>query len=193
MPTLVEGQLRFDFPAAWLVSKFDDWSFYRNQFSKLARAELVCSKCDGRVLCEACTSRKVAGTKGCDFLAIEVKVCFWLIEVKDYRRHTRTKVIALADEVALKARDSLAALVAARVNANEGSEKEAAVAALKCEQLRIVLHLEQPATHSTLFPRAIDPADVLQRLKQLIKAIDPHPLVLEMRRMDGVAWQVQGI
>ena len=42
----------------------------------------------------------------------------------------------------------------------------------------------------TLFPRAIDPANVRQRLKQLIKAIDPHPLVIEMGRMNGVAWTV---
>jgi hypothetical protein len=193
MPTITEGQLRFDFPNGWLASKFDDWSFYRNQFSKLASAELVCSKCDGRVLCENCGSRRVAGTKGCDFLAIEVRICFWLIEVKDYRQHVRIKVIALADEVALKARDSLAALVAARINANEATEREAALAALQCMRLRVVLHLEQPAKHSKLFPRAIDPADVLQRLKQLIKGIDPHPLVLEMGRMNGVAWQVQGV
>ena len=49
--------------------------------------------------------------------------------------------------------------------------------ALRAKNLKVVLHLEQPAKHSTLFPRAINPAAVLQRLKQLIKAIDPHPRV----------------
>ena len=38
MPPIEEGQLRFDFPKGWRVSKFDDWSFYRNQFGKLASA-----------------------------------------------------------------------------------------------------------------------------------------------------------
>jgi hypothetical protein len=75
-------------------------------------------------------------------------------------------------------------------NANDADEKATAVTALRCPRLRVVLHLEQPAKHSTLFPRAIDPANVQQRLKQLIKAIDPHPLVIEMGRMNGVAWTV---
>ncbi len=82
-------------------------------------------------------------------------------------------------------------MVAAKANANDPGEKAMAKAALRCPRLRVVLHLEQPAQHSKLFPRAIDPANVLQRLKQLIKPIDPHPLVLEMSRMNGVAWSVQ--
>jgi hypothetical protein len=81
--------------------------------------------------------------------------------------------------------------VAARANANDYNEKAMAEAALRCPQLKVVLHLEQPARHSKLFPRAIDPAKVQQRLKQLIKAIDPHPLVLEINRMRGVAWTVR--
>jgi hypothetical protein len=81
-------------------------------------------------------------------------------------------------------------LVAARANANDRAERELAIAALRCRRLRVVLHLEQPEKHSKLFPRAIDPADVTQRLKQLIKAIDPHPLVLEKARLGGVAWTV---
>jgi len=53
-----------------------------------------------------------------------------------------------------------------------------------------VLHLEQPATHSKLFPRAIDPANVLMKLKTIIRSIDPHPLVVEMNRMGSLAWTV---
>ena len=64
-------------------------------------------------------------------------------------------------------------------------------AALRCPRLRVVLHLEQPVRPSTLFPRAIDPANIQLRLKQLIKAIDPHPLVTEIANMRGVAWTVQ--
>ena len=169
MPTIIEGQLKFEFPDNWQSSKFDEWSFYRNQFQK------VCG-----------------GTKAIDILAVEPSVCFWNIEIKDYRRHrrTKTKIIDLADEIALKVRDSLAAIVAARVNANETNEKNMARAALRCPRLRVVLHLERPSKHSKLFPRAIDPANVQQKLKQLIKAIDPHPLVLEMSRMNHVAWKV---
>lgn len=167
MPSITEGQLIFDFPNDWQASKFDEWSFYRNQFQQ------VCG-----------------GAKAVDILAIAPNACFWKIEVKDYRQHRRTKVIDLAEEIAIKVRDSLAALVAARANANDANEKAMAEAALRCPKLRVVLHLEQPAKHSKLFPRAIDPAKVQQRLKQLINAIDPHPLVLEISRMNGAAWSV---
>lgn len=167
MPSITEGQLTFQFPNDWQASKFDEWSFYRNQFQR------VCG-----------------GTKAIDVLAIQPRVCIWMIEVKDYRTHRRTKAIDLPNEVAIKVRDSLAALVAAKANANDAGEKAMAIAALKCRRVQIVLHLEQPAKHSKLFPRAIDPADVKQSLKRLIKAIDPHPRVVEGQRLDGVEWSV---
>lgn len=168
MPSITDGQLIFDFPNDWQASKFDDWSFHRNQFQK------VCG-----------------GAKAIDILAVEGNTCIWTIEIKDYRQHRRTKTIELPEEVALKVRDSLAALVAARANATDDEEKQLASAALLCSRLRVVLHLEQPTRHSKLFPRGIDPAKVKQRLKQLIKAIDPHPLVLEISQMKGVAWTVK--
>ena len=60
MPAITEGQLTFQFPGDWKATKFDDWSFYRNQFQS------VCS-----------------GSKAVDLLAIERRVCSWHIEVKD--------------------------------------------------------------------------------------------------------------
>ena len=167
MTTITEGDLNFTFPNDWNASKFDEWSFHVNQFQK------VCG-----------------GAKVIDILAIEPKICVWKIEVKDYRQHRRRKSIDLATEIALKVRDTLAGLVAASVNANDATEKTAARLALRCPRLRVVLHLEQPAKHSKLFPRAIAPANVLQDLKRLIKAIDAHPLVLEMGRLGSVAWEV---
>lgn len=168
MPSITEGQFVFDFPKNWQTSKFDEWSFHRKQFQK------VCG-----------------GAKAINILAVEGNTCIWTIEIKDYRQHRRTKTLELPDEVALKVRDTLAALVAARANANEDEEKQLASAALLCSRLRVVLHIEQPVKHSRLFPRVIDPAKVQQRLKQLIKAIDPHPLVLEINRMKDVAWTVR--
>lgn len=159
--------LLFDFPEDWQSTKYDDWSFYRKQFQS------VCSK-----------------AAAVDLLVIHPQACLWAIEAKDYRQHQRTKVIDLADEIAAKVRDSLAGLVAAAANANQFVEKNFAKQALTCPRLRVVLHLEQPQKHSKLFPRAIDPAKVTQRLKQLIKAIDPHPVVLEMKEMRNVMWKV---
>lgn len=168
MPTIVEGDLSFEFPAGWTVSKFDDWSFVRNQFQS------VCG-----------------GARAIDILAIEPDHgCVWHIEAKDYRRRRREKVLGLAEEVAEKVRDSLAALAAARVNANDEVERASAEAALRGRRLRIVLHLEQTATPSKLFPRALDPAKVQQRLKQLTKAIDAHPLVRDRSHSQSCPWTV---
>ncbi len=167
MPSIKEGALTFHFPDNWEAANYDDWSFYLNQFQS------VCG-----------------GAKAIDILAVEPRSCTWAIEVKDYRRHRRTKTIDLAEEVAIKVRDTLAGLVAARVNANDADEKALAGAALKSPRLRVVLHLEQPAKHSKLFPRAIDPAKVKQSLRRLLKAIDPHPQVLEKNRLGNVAWTV---
>ena len=167
MPSITEGALTFQFPDGWRIAKFDAWSFYRNQFQQ------VCG-----------------GAKAIDMFAIASNHCVWAIEVKDYRGHRRAKTIELTDEVACKVRDSLAALVAARVNANDEGEKQMSSAALACNRIRVVLHLEQPAKHSKLFPRAIDPAQVAQKLKQLLKAIDPHPKVVAIGRLGDVGWSV---
>ena len=167
MSSITEGALTFQFPDDWLIAKFDAWSFYRNQFQQ------VCG-----------------GAKAIDMFAIASDHCVWAIEVKDYRGHRRVKTIELTDEVACKVRDSLAALVAARINANDQGEKQISSAALACNRIRVVLHLEQPTKHSKLFPRAIDPAQVTQKLKQLLKAIDPHPQVVAIGCLRDVGWSV---
>lgn len=168
MPDITEGKLTFKFPSTWQAKKYDDWSFYRNQFQK------VCG-----------------GAKAVDILAVAPDKCVWVIEVKDQRRHPRSKAIDLPDEVACKVRDTLAGLFAAHVNASDANEKRFAGEALASNQIKVVLHLEQPSKHSKLFPRAIDPANVKQKLKELLKAIDPHPAVLEIGRTGTVAWTVR--
>ena len=167
MPSVSEGALTFHFPDGWQATKFDTWSFYRNQFQG------VCG-----------------GAKAIDILAIDSDSCLWVIEVKDYRKQPRAKNIELTKEVAYKVRDSLAALVAASVNANDVGEKELSHAALACNRICVVLHLEQPERHSKLFPRVYNPANVKQSLKQLIKAIDPHPRVMGTGGLGNPAWSV---
>ena len=73
MPTVTEGKLRFTFADDWNLSKYDDWLHYRIQFIEV---------CDG--------------IKAIDVLALEPKGCCWLLEIKDYREHARTKAIGLA-------------------------------------------------------------------------------------------------
>ncbi len=167
MTPVNEGQLSFQFPDGWLVTHYDRWSFYRNQFQ---------AACDGN--------------KAVDLLALDpIDHTLWLIEVKDYRRHRREKELILWNEIALKVRDTLAGLVAANVNGFD-PERDSARRALKARKLRVVLHLEQPAKQSKLFPRTFDTSVVKQKLRQLVKSVDAHPLVVEMNQMAGTPWTV---
>jgi len=162
-----EGRLRFIFPENWRVSKYDDWSFY-NQFQNI---------CGGAKAVDFCGVTPDRGTT-------------WLIEVKDYRQYRRTKPSELPHEIACKFRDTLAGLACARVNSNDDRERDMADSFLRTGWIRLALHLEQPRKHSKLFPRAYQPADIRQKLKTLVKAIDPHPLVLDMF-FSGVDWTVE--
>ena len=158
----------FDFPSTWKQSKYDDWAFYRNQFSRMW-----------------------PGIKAIDLLAVDPEKNAWFIELKDYRANVRTKPSDLGEEVARKVFDTLAAMLPAKVNAHEADEAHMARAVLGAKKLRVVLHLEQPKKHSTLRPRAIDPAAVQQDLRRLLKPIDPHPVVVETCRMGGLPWSVK--
>lgn len=169
MPSITEGKLTFDFQAGWRVTKLDEWSYYRNQFQRIS-----------------------SGTKAIDILAIDAgQQCFWCIEIKDYRRNRRTKLEDVVDETARKVRDSLAVIAGAIANANDDEEKSLAKLALGSNRSRVVLHLEQPARHSKLFPRTIDRANTQEKLRQRMKAVDPHLLVREMSDMSGCPWTVR--
>lgn len=151
-----EGTLTFTFETddGLLASQYDTWAFYRKQFIGIAN-----------------------GIKAVDFIYLDnTQKTAWLIEVKDYRHPDteRIKPSDLGETVALKVRDTLAGLVAASCNANDPHEKELAKQALKAKKFRVVLHMEQNQ-HRLKF---IDPADVLQKLKQRLKAVDAHPCVV---------------
>lgn len=167
MTHIAVEQLSFAFPDGWHASKYDEWQFYREQFSRMWD-----------------------GIKAVDLIAIDPNRTGWLIEAKDYRRNPRTKPSDLPQEVARKAFDTLAGLLPARINSNHAGEVEFAGRMRSIAKLRIVLHLEQPRKHSRLFPRAINPADVQQKLRRLVKPIDPHPLVCERPEMHGLVWEV---
>ncbi len=78
-----------------------------------------------------------------------------------------------------------------RLQGTKGADIVAvARAALRRSRLRVVLHIEQPRISSKLFARPFDPANVRQKMRQLLKAIDPHPCVVDMQRMSGLAWRV---
>jgi hypothetical protein len=81
-------------------------------------------------------------------------------------------------------------MLPAKINASDLSERNFAKDICNGQELRIVLHLEQPKKHSKLRPRAINPADVQLKLRTLIKPIDPHPKVVESGYMQDLAWTV---
>lgn len=151
--TLIEGRLSFELTGVNYADKYDDWRNYRNVFN------------------QACGSSKAV-----DFVVSKGNT-LWLIEVKDYRRHQRTKPSELSDEVMLKVRDTMAGLVSTAFIGVDTREKRVSRNALSRNKLRVLLHLEQPSNPSRLFPASHKPADILMELKQKLRFADCHPIV----------------
>lgn len=152
--TLIEGSLSFELEQVKFAEKYDDWRHYRNVFNS------------------ACGSSKAV-----DFVVSKADT-LWLIEVKDYRTHRRTKPSNLADEVILKVRDTMAGLVSTAFVGMDSGEQSKSRSALSHRKLRIIFHLEQPSKPSRLFPMSVDPADILMKLKQRLRFADCHPIVV---------------
>ena len=160
------GDLTFTFAQDATVSEYDDWKFYRKQFNSAFKS-----------------------SKAVDLIYVGDRET-WLIEVKDYRQYPRTKTIGLGEEIAFKVRDTLAGLVSAKCYASDTDEKQIAKKALSRDRLRVVLHLEQPKKHSKTFPRAINPRNMELKLKQLLKAVDAHPKVVD-QSTSAMPWRVR--
>ena len=160
MPNVREGNLLFEFPYA-RVGQVDQWAFYRNRFSI------------------------IQGTKAVDFVYALEDEC-WLIEVKDYRVHPRTKNLELCNEIAFKARDTLAVLASARRNASKEDEQSLARWAFRSSRWRVALHLEEPRKSRIQHDSR---ANIKNKLKRLLRGIDPHPVVSD-KSFGRVPWSV---
>ena len=170
MTEIVEGDLTFAFPDHCEADKYDEWSFYRNQFQSVA-----------------------GGSKAVDILCVSDDAA-WLVEIKDYRRHPRTKAIEIEDELASKVRDTLAGIAAASAKANDHDERALARRALKRRRWRVALHLEQPNVRSRLRPQPLDVANLLARIRKCrkLKAVDAHPVIVNREKIPrDVPWNVQ--
>lgn len=163
MPVLDIDGLKFRFPKGWQVAKYDDWRFYRNQFAK-----------------------QRDGLKAIDVLALAPDSTAYLIEVKDYRHPDSEKPSNLPSAVADKVIHTLAALLPAKLNANDATEKIVAGKTLSCRRLRVVMHIEQNPRRQ----RVVDPADLLQKTRRYLKAIDPHPKIYCMAQPMDAPWVV---
>jgi len=163
MPVLNIDSLTFGFPQGWQADKYDDWSFYRNQFS-----------------------RQMDGIKAVDIVALAPCKAAFLIEAKDYRHPDAEKPSELAQAIANKVLHTLAAMLPAKLHATDPAEQQLASAILACASLRVAAHIEQAPRHRP----AVDLADVKQKLRRLLHAVDAHPKVVSKSRMQGLDWTV---
>lgn len=166
---LVEGNLSFTFEDVDFAEKYDDWQHYRSQYN------------------QAC-----GGAKAVDFVVAK-NAEIWLIEVKDFRQHRRTKAVDLGDEIAIKVRDTMAGLVSAGFLANDNCEVAASRTALSSNKLRVAFHLEQPRNPSRLFPQSVDPAAIRMKLKQILRFADHHPQVFDRRSFPVLLGTVESV
>lgn len=163
-----EDGLRFTFDLGIQATQYDDWSHYKNQFK---------DKC-------------YRDNKAVDIIAHNNKTV-WLCEVKDFRQGNRNpSKPPLVDEVAQKVRDSLAGLVSAQFQANKQHERQFAKDVLNCQNMRVVLHIEQASGTRQIY----DLADLKDKLKKLLKAIAPHVLILDKEQVSSqIVWKVISI
>lgn len=168
----VDTTLKFTFPDGCKVAKCDDWNFYRNQFCNIRH-------------------EKNNGVKCVDLLVISSDKILWLIEAKDYRVYRRKKTKHPSIEMRDKVFDTLAMLLPAACNA-EGDEQDIAKMAIKAKKIHIVLHYEQPNTSSKLFKKDFELNDIQMKMKQIVKSIDPHPIVMGIQsKPASIPWDVR--
>jgi hypothetical protein len=175
MPTLQVEQLVFAFQPTVAAEPYEKWQHY-----------ITVWNANG-------------GQKALDVIAVEnpaTPITTWLIEAKDFRVITQrprpSNIAGLAQTVADKTAHTLAGLTDASANAVDASEKDYATRSLSAPVRRVVLHLEpHTGPHTALFPLGFA-AGVLQQLRQLVRGIDPNPLVLNIASTAkaGVPWTV---
>jgi len=176
MPTLQVDTLTFDFDPTVAAGIYDKWQHYTTVWNA-----------------------NPGGQRAVDVVAVDgvpPKSTAWLIEAKDFRVITNppkpSNISGLAQFVADKATHTMAGLAHASSHAAVPAEKKLATDALASASQRIVLHLEpHTGARSALFPAGFA-ASVLQKIRQLVKAIDSNPLVLNIANtpMAGVPWTV---
>ena len=176
----IEGQLTFDFPDGWRICRLGETSYYSRHFQGF------CS-----------SAGSGGGCKEVDFLAYDPKErVLWLVEVQDYRVQQRTKPIDVADEIAVKARDSLALLRLAPIRDTTASESgrcqagDFARSSKSATNVRVVLHCELPTHPSRLFPGIRNSANLQQKLRTKLRCVDPRAVVVD-KGSSNVPWSVR--
>ena len=164
---------KFAFPTGWVCHRYDELPFYRLRLEPSFKVD------------------KKSGLKGVDIVAFSPDHQMWLIESKDYRSSQRKKTMPPVQEFVLKVRDTLTGLAIAAIDRQDKTLGSIRSGMHTMTSLRLVLQFEQPRQHSKLFPRAFDPADLLQQIKTKVRKICPHPLVVDADNQACVPWSVR--
>jgi hypothetical protein len=171
-----EGLISYHFPEDMTIVRLEANQFYGKRWQNFG------------------VQLKEEGNKETDFIGIAAdSECLWLIEVKDYRRNTRTKPSSLGLEFAKKCRDTLACLAGMRMSPwSDTEQRQLATKALRSKSIRCILHVEQ-VSRSKLFPLVIDPADLLDSVRRSVRSLDPHARAgdAEFLRSKGVPFSIE--
>lgn len=172
MSDLAVDDVVFRFPDGWRAQKYDDWQFYREKFAK-----------------------QFDEIQAVDCIALSVHAEVFLIEVKNYCHPGAIVPADLAQSIANKVLCTLAALLPARLNATVPEEQDLAEAILQCRSIKVVLHIELPEVPAN--PRkknfrsvVAEMADLKDKLKSLLRAVDVSPKVVSIAYPRNTAWTV---
>jgi hypothetical protein len=159
MPTQFhESNIDWTFADGWKVIQYDNSAWYRKHFNSCAESAAV------------------------DFIAVldqPAKGICWLIEAKDFTTEPPLLSKELIEIISKKVRDTVAGVVGGAVNANAPSERALFNNALRANKLRVAFHCERPKHASRLFRSLPDAADLQQKLRKSLRAIDSKVLVLD--------------
>ena len=172
-----EGSLCFEFPAGWLIEKYDAWTFVKNDK-------------DGQHL--GFNGIKERGIRSVDFCAIDTESSLWLVEVKDYRKSTKEYEDGFFTTISDKFLCSMSGLFAARYAAS-GSEKEFAEKCTSTTAIKFVLHLEIPEPLNKWDMAIIDIKDIQDKMEQKFSRVAPNPLLASMKYKQSLPWSVRDV
>lgn len=174
--TFTEGGLEFTFPDTWQVVKYDASKHYEKV-------------------------RRIQCTSGVDFVCRASDGSLLLIEVKDYRtpgarpgKKHKCKELHLdfMDQLAWKARDTLAGLAGARLRLAQGLEPfHAVLCATPPPRVVFVLFVELPA-NKRMLPASKVKSDFQKNLAGRLRPLGLKVLVYDRSSLPSAAdWQVR--
>jgi hypothetical protein len=166
MPTsFQESNVAWVFQDDCNVVQYDESSWYRRHFNGCADSAAV------------------------DFVAVHGETV-WLIEIKDFTTSPPDRQKGpLWQIVTAKVRDTLAGVVAGAANAGNADEQVLFREATARTQLRVVFHCERPTNPRQLFSGMPDAADLQDKLRQALRAVDAHVRVVDCGRpLLGAPW-----